>query len=221
MKTRHPAERRVGRLVERLFQPRKRFLVSSDLRQRHREQRADVRQRRLQLQRFLQRRHSVGKPPLLKVDEAQPRVDLGDTGLELAHARVGLLGLGVTPLGERAFTLFVQGLHLGRISRRSCRLRSPGAGDRCRQAENQDGRGGQSADIEQHRSIRALGSNKTAPRIAEHTWRVSYRARVRSQTAPDRAYCPREWPPGTTRRHTRAIRLSLAYTWLTFSGVIR
>ena len=117
VKTCHPAERRVGRLVERLFQPRERFLVSSDLRQRHREQRADVRQRRLQLQRFLQRRDSVGKPALLEVDEAQPRVDLGDTGLKLAHARVGLLGLGVTTLGERTFTLFVQGLHLGRISR--------------------------------------------------------------------------------------------------------
>ena len=96
METGHSPQRWIGRLMKRLFESRERLLMSANFRERHRQERPDVRQRRLQLQRLLQRRDRVGKTSLLEVDEPEPRMDLGDVRLQLAHARVGPFGIAHT-----------------------------------------------------------------------------------------------------------------------------
>src|SRR5688572_12953344 len=85
MQSSHAPKNRIRVLRERVRQRWQRFLIPAKLRQRHGQERIDLRQAGFQPKRLAERRDRVGELALLKVDQAEARVDLTSPRRELSQ----------------------------------------------------------------------------------------------------------------------------------------
>ena len=172
VETGHTAERRIGRLLVEAFSSPGSASSWRPISERDIARRASTfGQRRLQLQGPSERRNGLGEPALLEVDQSKPRVDFGDSWLQLAQScRTPAAASAYRRSDRRPFALLIQCLGAAGIG-----LLWTGVCGRCRQHQQDDDRPFPTAPANPHRVTRTDDERRqTRYPLADVNWRVFY-----------------------------------------------